>query len=74
MKKTKLEQWICETEGLPELTWEALEYLQLQKLNAMLERMHQRDGRYPARVETLAELGKLPFTTPEIFTISESTE
>ena len=66
MKKTKLEQWICETEGLPELTREALEYLQLQKLNAMLERMHQRDGRYPARVETLAELGKLPFTTPEM--------
>lgn len=66
MEKSKLERWICETEGLPELTRDALEYLQLCKLNVLLERVHQRDGRYPDRVESLAELRNLPFTTPEM--------
>lgn len=69
MERTKLEQWICSTEGLPELTREALDGLQLQRLNETLERLFHRWGDrspYPRRVGSLRELETLPFTTPQM--------
>lgn len=69
MNRTKLENWICETEALPSLTREGLEALQLKRLNETLSRLKQRGGiytDYPERLETLAQLQTLPFTTPEM--------
>ena len=66
MKKTKLEQWICKTEALPELTREGLESLQLRRLNQTLKRMKERGGiyrDYPEALNSLEELKTLPFTT-----------
>lgn len=69
MEKTKLEQWICQTESLPELSREALDALQLRRLNETLQRLHDRLGDrcpYPDRLESLEQLQTLPFTTPEM--------
>ncbi len=69
MRRTKLENWICKTEALPELTREGLEALQLWRLNETLTRLKQRGGiyaAYPDKLETLAQLQTLPFTTPEM--------
>ncbi len=69
MRKTQLEQWICDMEGLPTLSREELDALQLRRLNEMVGRMRQRGGIYvnlPERLNTLAELQTLPFTTPEM--------
>lgn len=69
MEKTKLDDWICQTEHLPEWNREALEALQLRRLNETLQRLHRRWGDrcpYPARLERLEELKKLPFTTSEM--------
>lgn len=66
MKKTNLDNWICRIEGLPELNREALECLQLTRLNEMLARVRARGGfyrNYPERLDSLAELATLPFTT-----------
>ena len=68
MKRTALDKWICETEGLPRLTRPALEGLQLRRLNALLARERARGGFYkdmPERLGSLAELERLPFTTAE---------
>ena len=54
-------------EGLPELTREALENLQLRRLNETLERLHLRGGiyaDYPEKLDSLDALRTLPFTTP----------
>lgn len=67
MKRTNLENWIEKTEGLPELTRETLEALQLSRLNETLERVKARDGfyrDYPRKLAALEDLQKLPFTTP----------
>jgi phenylacetate-coenzyme A ligase PaaK-like adenylate-forming protein len=64
MKRTALENWITEIEALPELTRQGLESLQLRRLNELLPRMKL--SGYPERLETLADLQKLPFTTPEM--------
>ena len=67
MKKTRLENWICETESLPVLTREGLDALQLRRLNETLARMKARGGiyaGYPDKLENLKELETLPFTTP----------
>ena len=67
MKRTRLDNWICETESLPELTREGLEALQLKRLNETLARLKERGGiyaEYPERLDNLAQLAKLPFTTP----------
>ena len=48
MRRTKLENWICKTEALPELTREGLEALQLWRLNETLTRLKQRGGIYAA--------------------------
>ena len=69
MNRTKLENWICETEALPELTREGLEALQLKRLNETLGRLKQRGGfyaGYPESLDSLADLQTLPFTTPEM--------
>lgn len=69
MNRTKLDPWIEETEGLPHLTREALETLQLQRLNETLQRVKQRGGfykNYPARLSSLKELSTLPFTTAQM--------
>ena len=66
MKRTNLENWIETTEGLPQLTREALEELQLRRLNETLARMKARGGfykDYPEQLEFLSDLQKLPFTT-----------
>lgn len=68
MRKTNLETWICKTEALPELTREGLEDMQLRRLNETLARVKQRGGfyrDYPERLESLAQLPGLPFTTAE---------
>ena len=67
MKRTRLDNWICETEFLPELTREGLEALQMKRLNEILARLKERGGiyaGYPERLDNLAQLAKLPFTTP----------
>ncbi len=68
MKKTALENWICETEGVQTLSRRDIETMQLQKLNALLHRERERGGfyrSYPLRLESLEALQTLPFTTPE---------
>lgn len=68
MRKTRLENWICEVEGLSALDRETLEDIQLQRLNELLAREKARGGFYkglPERLGSLAELRRLPFTTPE---------
>ena len=66
MRRTNLENWIEATEGIPHLTREALEALQLRRLNETLARVKAREGfyrDYPERLESLSDLRKLPFTT-----------
>ena len=66
MKKTRLDNWICEIESLPELTREGLERLQLKRLNETLARLKARGGAYrayPEKLESLQQLETLPFTT-----------
>ena len=68
MNRTKLERWIEETENIPHLTREALEELQLRRLNEALARVKARGGfyrDYPEKLESLSDLQKLPFTTAE---------
>ena len=66
MKRTNLENWIETNEGLPQLTRENLEELQLRRLNETLARLKARGGfykDYPEKLESLSDLKKLPFTT-----------
>lgn len=68
MRKTRLDNWICEVEGLSTLDRETLEDIQLRRLNELLAREKARGGFYkglPERLSGLAELRTLPFTTPE---------
>lgn len=69
MKRTNLENWIETTEGLPQLTREGLEELQLRRLNDVLARLKARGGfykDYPEKLESLSDLRKLPFTTSQM--------
>lgn len=66
MRRTNLENWIETTEGLPKLTRETLEELQLTRLNETLARLKARGGfykDYPEKLDSLSELQTLPFTT-----------
>ena len=68
MNRTKLENWIKQVEGIPHLTREALEELQLQRLNETLARVRAREGfyrDYPEKLDSLSGLRKLPFTTAQ---------
>lgn len=67
MKKTRLDNWICETESLPALTREGLDALQLRRLNETLSRLKDKGGvyaEYPEKLDNLKQLEALPFTTP----------
>ena len=66
MKRTNLDTWIEATESIPCLTRENLEQLQLLRLNETLARLKARGGfykEYPQKLDSLAELRNLPFTT-----------
>ncbi|MGN1016548.1 MAG: DVU_1553 family AMP-dependent CoA ligase [Faecousia sp.] len=66
MRRSKLDNWICEIESLPELTREGLERLQLCRLNETLARLKIRGGiyaGYPEKLGGLSQLETLPFTT-----------
>ena len=68
MRRTRLEDWICEVEDLGALDRETLGGLQLRRLNSLLAREAARGGFYrglPERLGSLDELRSLPFTTPE---------
>ena len=69
MKRTNLDTWIETIEGIPHLTRENLEALQLHRLNEMLKRLKDRGGiydTYPDRLESLSQLQTLPFTTAQM--------
>ena len=66
MKRTNLDSWIEKTEGIAQLDRESLERLQLRRLNETLKRLKDRGGfykAYPEKLDSLAELQNLPFTT-----------
>ena len=66
MKRTNIDEMICKQEGIAEVTREALNKIQLAKLNAVLKREKEREGFYrdlPERLESLDDLKTLPFTT-----------
>lgn len=68
MDRTKLENWIEQLEALPKLTREGLEELQLRRLNETLARLKERGGfykDYPEKLDSLAALQTLPFTTAD---------
>ena len=68
MKRTNLDSWIETIEGIPHLTRENLEQLQLCRLNEILKRLKDRGGfykDYPEKLGSLADLQKLPFTRAE---------
>ncbi len=68
MTRSRIDNLIQMQEGLPEVTRQSLEMLQLEKLNQVLKREKARDGFYrelPDHLERLEELSALPFTTEE---------
>ena len=63
MNRSHIDDYIMAVEGLRTLDRQSLEALQLQKLNAMLQRMRAHgETQLPTRVETLEALAALPFT------------
>ena len=68
MTRSRIDELIKMQEGLPEVTRQSLEALQLKKLNAVLKREKARNGFYkglPDHLDSLEELAGLPFTTDE---------
>ena len=73
MKRSHIDAYIMEQEGLTFLDRSALEQLQLRKLNHVLQRMRAHgQTRFPAHLETLADLANLPFTTAEDLAVKPS--
>ena len=69
MKRTRLDAFIGKLEGIDHLTRENLEELQLRRLNELLARAGKSKIHYenlPEKLESLSELCKLRFTTPEM--------
>ena len=69
MTRTRLDAFIERLEGIDHLTRENLEALQLRRLNEMLARARETKSHYqalPEKLDSLDELCKLPFTTPEM--------
>ena len=63
MRKTRLENWICEVEGLSALDHETLEDIQLRRLNELLAREKARGGFYkglPERLSASTSWGPCP--------------
>ena len=68
MKTSRIDEYIRRQENITQVTRQELERIQLDKLNAVLEREKLRGGFYaglPGRLDSLGELAKLPFTTDE---------
>ena len=68
MTRSRIDDMIKRQEGLTEVSRQTLDRLQLEKLNRLLAREKERGGFYaglPERLESLAELAALPFTTDE---------
>lgn len=68
MRTSRLEALMREQEGLETLSREAIEAVQLEKLNRLLWRERRRQGFYaglPERLDRLSQLSRLPFTTEE---------
>ena len=53
MKRTNIDEMICKQEGIAEVTREALNKIQLAKLNAVLKREKEREGFYSNLPEKL---------------------
>ena len=73
MKRTNLDSWIENIEGISYLARENLEQLQLHRLNEMLKRLKDRGGfykDYPEKLASLADLRNLPFTRAEDLSVS----
>ena len=69
MTRTRLDVFIEKLEAIDQLTRENLEALQLRRLNEMLVRAREckiHYGNLPEKLDSLSELCKLPFTTPEM--------
>ena len=68
MRRTRLEALICQQEHMASMSRAGIGAMQLQKLNALLRKEHDRQGFYrglPASVRSLEALADLPFTTAE---------
>ena len=68
MKKSRIDRFIMEQEGLSSLSRKEIEAVQLNKLNRLLALEKERSGYYrslPDRLNVLSELESLPFTTDE---------
>ena len=66
MKRSRIDNFIMGQERLKRLTRKEIEAVQLKKLNRVLTQEKQRAGFYrdlPEYLESLEELGTLPFTT-----------
>ena len=68
MRRSRIDSFIMEQEGLQALNRKDIEAVQLEKLNRILAMERKRAGFYrnlPERLNSLAELKDLPFTTEE---------
>lgn len=68
MTVSRIDGMICRQEGLPSLTRERIQEVQLQKLNRLLKREKDRQGFYsglPEHLDSLSDLSSLPFTMPQ---------
>ena len=68
MTRSRIDKFIMEQEGLRSLSRREIEAVQLTKLNRLLAEEKKRDGFYrnlPERLNSLAEMETLPFTTDE---------
>lgn len=68
MRRSRLDALILEQEGIAPTSRAEIEAMQLKKLNALLQREHDRQGFYrdlPASLRSLDELQSLPLNTAE---------
>ena len=68
MRRSRLDALILEQEGIAPTSRAEIEAMQLKKLNALLQREHDRQGFYrdlPASLRSLDGLAALPLTTAE---------
>lgn len=65
MNRVKMEDWICQEEGILNLTREVLQDLQLFKLNDLLKKQSQKISHFKISfsLSSLSQLSELPFTT-----------
>ena len=68
MERSRIDRLIMMQEHLDHVTRQSIEAVQLEKLNALLQKEKRRNGFYrelPERLDSLDELCTLPFTTDE---------